>query len=218
MKHPAEIQLALFAGSDLGRWERWRVRRHVGRCAGCAEEVQALRAVGDDLREAAGEMPAQFTKDLNWTRLAEEMTANIRVGLAAGEAIARFDRPVAPKKLGLGWHAAMVVAAACAIFAVAFWSSLPPQQAQHLMASLRRIRVERLGMFVRSPALASDEVVLEASSSGIELKENGGAMSLTHPHAEGGTVSVSLQGEAGVRFVDADTGQVTTNKVYYGEQ
>ena len=218
MKHPAEIQLALFAGSDLGRWECWRVRRHVGRCAGCAEEVQALRAVGDDLREAAGEMPAQFTKDLNWTRLAEEMTANIRVGLAAGEAIARFDRPVAPKKLGLGWHAAMVVAAACAIFAVAFWSSLPPQQAQHLMASLRRIRVERLGMFVRSPALASDEVVLEASSSGIELKENGGAMSLTHPHAEGGTVSVSLQGEAGVRFVDADTGQVTTNKVYYGEQ
>ncbi|HTR39154.1 MAG TPA: hypothetical protein VMH80_24930 [Bryobacteraceae bacterium] len=218
MKHPAETQLALFAGSDLGRWERWRVRRHVAGCAACAEEVQELRAIGSDLREAAGELPEQFPKELNWTRLAEEMSANIRVGLAAGEAIARFDRPVASRKLRLGWHAAMVIAAACAIFAVAFWSSLPPQQAEHLMASLRRIRVERLGMFVHGAALAPDEVVLEASSSGIELKENGAAMSLTHPHADGGTVSVSLQGEAGVRFVDADTGQVTTNKVYYGEQ
>jgi len=26
-----------------------------------------------------------------------------------------------------------------------------------------------------------------------------------------------LQGSAGVRYVDADTGQVTTNKVYYAE-
>ena len=34
-----------------------------------------------------------FPKDLNWNRLAEDMTGNIRVGLAAGEAIARFDRP-----------------------------------------------------------------------------------------------------------------------------
>jgi hypothetical protein len=218
MRHPAETQLALFAGGDLGRWERWRASRHVSRCAACAEEVQALRAAGDELRAAAHEFPAQFTKELNWNRLAEEMTGNIRVGLAAGEAIARFDRPVAPKRLRLGWHAAMVIAAACTIFAVAFWSSLPPQQAEHLLASLRRIRVERLGMLVHGAALAPEEVVLEASSSGIELKENGGAMSLTHPHADGGTVSVSLQGEAGVRFVDADTGQVTTNKVYYGEQ
>jgi hypothetical protein len=27
-----------------------------------------------------------------------------------------------------------------------------------------------------------------------------------------------MPGSAGVRFVDADTGQVTTNKVYYAEQ
>ena len=39
-----------------------------------------------------------------------------------------------------------------------------------------------------------------------------------HPHSDGATVSVSMQGSAGVRFVDADTGQVTTNKVYYAEQ
>ena len=39
-----------------------------------------------------------------------------------------------------------------------------------------------------------------------------------HPHSDGATVSVSMHGSAGVRFVDADTGQVTTNKVYYAEQ
>ena len=62
--------------------------------------------------------------------------------------------------------------------------------------------------------------MLEASSSGIELKENGRAMSFTHPHSDddSATVSVNMQGSAGVRFVDADTGQVTTTKVYYAEQ
>jgi len=65
--------------------------------------------------------------------------------------------------------------------------------------------------------MSPDDVVLEASSSAIEVKENGRAMSLTHPHSDHVTVSVSLRGSAGVRYVDADTGQVTTNKVYYAE-
>jgi hypothetical protein len=38
------------------------------------------------------------------------------------------------------------------------------------------------------------------------------------PHSDGATVSVSIDGSAGVRFVDADTGQVTTNQVYYAQQ
>jgi hypothetical protein len=52
------------------------------------------------------------------------------------------------------------------------------------------------------------------------VKENGRTMSLTHPHSDSdsATVSVNMQGSAGVRFIDADSGQVTTNKVYYAEQ
>jgi hypothetical protein len=61
-------------------------------------------------------------------------------------------------------------------------------------------------------------VMLEASSSAIEVKENGRTMMLTHPRSDGGTVSISMKGSAGVRYVDADTGQVTINKVYYAEQ
>ena len=226
MRHPAETQLALFAGGDLGRWERWLVSRHVARCAGCERDVQALRAAGIQLREsAAAELPAHLSKDLNWNRLAQEMTGNIRVGLAAGEAIAGFDRPALARPLRLRWNAALVIAAATVVFGIAFWTSLPPQQAEHLMASLRRIRTERIGAPIRGAgatqegaAARQEDVVLEASSSGIQVKENGGTMSLMHPHSDGGTVSVSLQGSAGVRFVDADTGQVTTNKVYYAEQ
>ena len=45
---------------------------------------QALRTASQQVREVAAEIP----KDLNWNRLAQEMTGNIRVGLAAGEAIA----------------------------------------------------------------------------------------------------------------------------------
>ena len=213
MKHPSETQLALLAGGDLGGYrERWRVTRHVAQCGDCQAEVKSLRDGSDQVRGLTAELP----KDLNWNRLAGEMTGNIRVGLAAGEAIARFDKP-ASRSLRLGWNAALVLTCASAVFLVAFWISLPQPQAEHLMAAFKRIRTERIGNFVRTPAPLQDEVVLEATSSSIEVKENGRTMSLTHPHSDGATVSVSLQGSAGVRYVDADTGQVTTNKVYYAE-
>ena len=38
-----------------------------------------------------------------------------------------------------------------------------------------------------------------------------------HPHSDGGTVSINMQESAGVRYVDADSGQVTTNRVYYAQ-
>jgi len=215
MKHPNEVQLALFAGGDLGYWDRWRVRRHVSRCSGCESEVQALRTAGEQVRELTAELP----KDVNWQSLAEEMTGNIRVGLAAGEAIARFDRPAtAGKASGLGWNAAMVVACATAVFVAGFWINVPQPQKDHLLTALRRIRTERIGTLVSGRNAGQEDVVLEASSFGIEVKENGRTMSLTHPASPGVTVSINMKGSAGVRYVDADTGQVTTNKVYYAEQ
>jgi hypothetical protein len=224
MRHPAHAQLALFSGGDLNRWERWRMARHAAHCAECRVEVQSLRDAGSRLRELADQTPG-LPNSLNWTRLAQEMTGNIRVGLAAGEAIALFDRPLrGGRRLGwplLSWNAGLVVLGATLVFGIAFWTSLPPRQAEHLLSSLQRIRIERLGTLVHSagagPAAAPEDVILEASSSSIQVRENGSAMSLM-PHSDGATVSVSMPGSAGVRFVDADTGQVTTNKVYYAEQ
>jgi hypothetical protein len=212
MRHPDEVQLALFAGGDLGRWDRWQVGRHVSRCSGCEGEVAALRNASEQFREAAPDLP----KDLNWNRLAEEMNGNIRVGLAAGEAIARFDRPVSRvRPARLGWNVASVLACATVVFVTAFWTSLPREQSQHLTSALQKIFTGQTG---RHGAVSQDEVMLEASSSAIEVKENGRTMMLTHPHSDGVTVSISMQGSAGVRYVDDDTGQVTTNKVYYAEQ
>ena len=234
MRHPAPVQIALFSGGDLGRWERWRIARHVSRCAECRQEVQALRDGNAELRELAGQMP-DLPNALNWNRLSEEMTGNIRVGLAAGEAIALFDKPLRVRRRhgwpGFGgsllswplfsWNAALVVLGATLIFAIAFWTSLPPQQAEHLLTSLQRIRAERIGTLVHSAAPGTtanpEDVVLEASSSSIQVRENGRALSLM-PHSDGATVSVDMPGSASVHFVDADTGQVTTNKVYYAEQ
>jgi hypothetical protein len=224
MRHPSSEQIALFAGGDLGHWERWSVARHVVRCSECRQETEALRAAATELRSLAQETP-DLPNGLNWTRLSQEMTGNIRVGLAAGEAIALFDKPLRVKPR-LGWNAALLVLGATVIFGIAFWTSLPPQQAEHLLTSLQRIRTERIGMFVHSgsagtstvPAGAGSEaVIIEASASSIQVRENGRAMSLI-PHSDGATVSVNMHGSAGVRFVDADTGQVTTNKVYYAEQ
>jgi hypothetical protein len=224
MKHPVPAQIALFAGGDLGRWERWRIARHIAGCSECRHEVEALRDAAGQLRGQLQEM-ADLPNGLNWNRLAQEMTGNIRVGLAAGEAIALFDKPLRTRhRLGwlpVSWNAALLVLGATVIFGIAFWTSLPPQQAEHLWSSLQRIRAERIGTLVHSgPGVAPanpEEVVLEASSSSIQVRENGRAMSLI-PHSDGATVSVSMHGSAGVSFVDADTGQVTINKVYYAEQ
>jgi hypothetical protein len=210
MRHPNQAQLALFAGGDLGLWDRWRVGRHVSGCSGCSSEVEAVHEAAKQVRGIAAELP----ENLDWNRLAEEMTGNIRVGLAAGEAMARFDRPALARPHGLGWNAAMVVACATVVFAAAFWINLPQPQADHILSKFRRVRTDRIGTLVQHPVAGFQDVVLEASSSALELKENGRTMSLMHPHSDAVTVSVSMRGSVGVRYVDADTGQVTTNKVY----
>ncbi len=214
MKHPSETQLALLAGGDLSFRERWRVRRHVSRCAQCENELHALMLASEQVRQVSAELP----RGLDWNRLAEEMQGNIRVGLAAGQAIAAFDKPAAVRRPRLAWNAGTVIACATVLFVFAFWVNLPRPQAEHLAQALHRIAAHGIGNMAQPAALQPDDVVLEASSTGIEVKENGGTLSLMHPRSDGATVSVSMQGSAGVRFIDSDTGQVTTNKVYYAEQ
>jgi len=215
MQHPNQVQLALMAGNDLGPWDRWRIRRHVASCASCDTEVQALRTVSEQIREVTAALP----ENLNWNQLAEEMAANVRVGLAAGEAIARFDKPaLGGRTRHLGWSAALVVACASVVFGAAFWINLPRPQMDHLLSALGRVRTGRIGKLVQRPAVAAEDVMLEASSLSLDLSQNGRTMSLMHPHSDAVTVSVSMRGSVGVRYVDADTGQVTTNKVYDAEQ
>src|SRR5450432_1163191 len=80
MKHPSEAELALYAGGDLG-WLRQRLaERHVRNCGPC----QNVAADFSELRSEGAAFP-----NVQWPRLAEEMRANIRLGLAAGECVNR---------------------------------------------------------------------------------------------------------------------------------
>lgn len=214
MKHPSDIQLALFAGDDLGLWDRCRMRTHVSGCAQCARDVQAHQAARVELRDLAAEMP----EGLHWSRVSPEITGNIRVGLAAGECIAGFQKRSIVARPRLGWHAATVLACATIIVAATLWFSLPKRELDQLVASLKQVRFDRIGKVVRGPVLAQQGIVLEASPSSIGIRENGGTMSFLQPHSETGAISVSMQGSAGVRYIDADSGQVTTNRVYYAQQ
>ena len=214
--HPPETQLALFAGDDLRGLERWRISRHLNQCPQCRREVQALQSIRQEVRQVSQELP----EHVNWARLSDEITGNIRVGLAAGEAIARFDRPAAKaaKSHPLGWNAAMVLSAATVVVLAVLWIKLPQTDIDHLRSAFQRIRYERIGSVVRIPGItqpaAQEGVTIEAGPSGLEIKQNGNAMSLLHPRSEA-TVTVSMQGSAGARYIDADTGQATMTKVYY---
>ena len=209
MNHPGEIQLALFAGGDLGFVERRRVWKHVRTCDACRSDVEALRNGTESLRSLANEMP----DGVNWTRLSQEMTGNIRVGLAAGECVGPV--PTGRPK-SLAWHAVAVMAAAFVLVIGALSVNLPREQTDRLMSSLRAIRWHRVGTVVRVPTL-QDGIILEASQTSIDLKANGGTMSFLTPKNDGVAVSVSMQGSAGTQYVDSDTGQVTINRVYYAQ-
>jgi anti-sigma factor RsiW len=235
MTHPVETQLALYTGGELGIAERWSVRRHLTKCPQCRRDVAAFT----EQRRKIENLKAELPPELNWNRLADEMAGNIRVGLAAGEAIAGFDRR-SPLANGMAdgmpdsrpslfrWNGAWALAAAAAVFTVAFWLNLPGRQAENLLASLRRIRVERIGTLFgptgtglaanRATAgnyVNNDDVIVEASWSSVQVPEKGGgSLSMLYPRSDGLTISVSMQGSARASYINPDTLQATINSVY----
>jgi hypothetical protein len=181
--HPSEQQLASFAGGELPLLDRLRTARHVARCAACERILESYESARAQLRNGLDELP----ENLNWNRLASEMTGNIRVGLAAGECVA----PVIQKGERLGWRAAIVLASATLLITTAWWLNIPRSNFH--------------------PGIA-----LESNSSGIELKQNGGALTLLNTRAAPGSpvISSSSPGQLRTRYVDAETNQVTINNVY----
>src|SRR5260370_659993 len=74
-KHPNETVLALFAGGDLGTWQRWRVERHVASCVACRQEAAEF----SELRAA---VPAMVEPPENsWSKLADGIKAHSPPGI-----------------------------------------------------------------------------------------------------------------------------------------
>ncbi len=189
MKHVSETELALYTSGDVSLWRRAFVHLHLSGCPACSARMQEYRADQQALRSAADELP----EDVDWDRLASEMTANIRVGLAAGECVAPRAR-----KAHVSWRPVAVAAGMLVLLAGAWWLNLPWRGAAPRLTSAED----------RSP-------MVQVNDAGIELRANGGTMGVSgagpgRPVA----VSASMQGTARARYVDDDTAQVTITSVY----
>jgi hypothetical protein len=184
MRHPTQATLALHAGADLGAFARWRAERHVSRCEQCREEIAAYRRMRSILPDLAE------TPEIQWNRLAAEMKANIRLGLAAGECVrdasATRRRPVS------GWRAGIVFASIAALIAAG-------------------ISIERPAPVPHDPP----GIIAEATpdSGGIQMREGRQALLLLHPEGRHVTYSAGAQGSMEARYVDSQTGYVTVNKI-----
>ncbi|HWZ33944.1 MAG TPA: hypothetical protein VNX18_21540 [Bryobacteraceae bacterium] len=197
--HVAESDLALYVSGDLGLGRRVLVRLHVSGCERCRRHVEAYRADRQALREIVAEMP----DDVNWERLSAEMTANIRVGLAAGECVAPRRR----KAVTLGWRPAAAMAGLTALLAFAWWLNMPPDTTRSLGRALTAVW--------HGGAVAPERgLVVEADASGIELRENGNSLGVSQGTTRPVAVSVSVQGSASARYVNSETGQMTITSVY----
>jgi hypothetical protein len=185
MKHPNQAALALYAGGDLGFFARWRTERHLAKCESCGEEVasfQATREIVTDLSEIP---------DIPWNRMAAEMKANIRLGLAAGECVRVSETPLRERRIFTGVRAAVA------------------------LASIVTLAITGLVMEPRTGEKpVDDHTVLQGIHNGIEVGGGGRAFRLMNTGATEVTLSPDAEGAMGARYVDPDTGQVTINKVY----
>lgn len=209
-RHVKETDLALSASGDLTLWQRAAVHLHVRRCELCADRLEEFRADAKVLRDAAAGLP----DGLDWARLSAEMTANIRVGLAAGECVAPRGRSRKSQSSFIPERWRPVALASCGaamlamLLAGSWWLNMPSQDVQTLNHVMRSIWHGRKAMpEERGP-------VIEASSDGIELRKDGGSLGVSQDSAQLMTVSVSTQGSASAHYVDQDTGQVTITSVY----
>ena len=187
MTHPNQSVLALYAGQDLGWFTRRRTERHLARCPECRGEVQAFGSARDNLA-ALNELPA-----LSWNRLAIEMKANIRLGLAAGECV-RGQRTVS------------------------MFQSLSDARALTACASVMALVMAGFILQRNSPpalpAVAGEGAVLRATPNGIELKLGGETLSMLHKRSSDVTYSAGAQGSMRAGYIDSDTGNVTINNLY----
>lgn len=189
MKHPSQATLALHAGGDLGWFARWRTERHLRNCDRCRSLVDAFDMTRQVLPDLA-EIP-----EIHWNRLAAEMKANIRLGLAAGECVRPGERPLRETPLFTGARAVVALASVAALLVTGLVLEHP------------------------APVTATDDgMVVQATANGIQVRKGAQALRLMNPDGLGPNERVmyspDAQGGMRARYVDPQTGYVTINNVY----
>ncbi len=179
MNHPREQDLALLAGGDAGFLRRFVLEHHVQSCEDCREKVAGYQ----DLRD---ETAGAELHDVNWSFLAAEMRANIRLGLEAGAC-------VGAERTRTRWSPWPAVALACV-----------------LLLAVIGVRLQVKSPFGSHPIEATP--VVQSTGSGVELRD--GANSLMLLNHQGNAVSqVSARGDISAGYIDSETGSVTITNV-----
>jgi hypothetical protein len=185
MKHPNEATLALYAGGDLGFIARWKTERHLAQCERCRAELVGFTATREIVTGLA-EVP-----ELPWNRLAAEMKANIRLGLAAGECVRTGSEALRDNFWFSGARAAVV----CASVVILLTTGLILEHPQPRLAQ-------------------ATDVIVEKTPGGIQMSDGGQSVGLMNSGAESVIYSVNAQGSMGARYVDPKTGYMMVNRLY----
>src|SRR4029077_17421787 len=86
----------------------------------------------DSVRSLASELP----RNINWDRMAAEMSANVRVGLEAGECVASRVRKPA---MSTGWRVAAASAGVAFLLVSAWWLNMPRADSVALGRAMEKI-------------------------------------------------------------------------------
>ncbi|MDR3699487.1 MAG: hypothetical protein P4L56_07625 [Candidatus Sulfopaludibacter sp.] len=184
MRHPNQAALALHAGGDLGKFARWKLERHLAKCDVCTAEIAAYEST----REMMGELAA--VPELPWNRLAAEMKANIRLGLAAGECV----RGMETSMRGTRWLSGARMAVACAGIVVLIVTGVV----------LQRPEPQPVAFSVPIVEAIDNGILMSAGGTSVGLMNHGVKRVSYLPNADGG-MSAS--------YVNA-SGYITVNTVY----
>lgn len=187
-RHPSEVELALFASGDCGPVRRFQLRGHVSRCGDCRDTVASYGELRTAVRDVA--LPDALSNEADWNRMASEMRANIRLGLAAGECVGTVPADVRS------------------------WSWMP----RFAVGMAGVVLLAGAGLFLRGllprtvlPGLAH-AAVLESSGTGVEVRTDTGSMKLLNHGDVAGNQTVTSQGAISATYVDGGT--VTVTSVY----
>jgi anti-sigma factor RsiW len=184
MRHPNQATLALQAGGDLGAFARWKTERHLAQCGQCRDEVAGFEAMRSSMADLF-EMP-----ELPWNRIAEEMRANIRLGLAAGECVRPVEKP-GWTSLRAGWRMAVA------------------------MASIMALAVT--GLVLERPRSAlNPENATRDENAGVQTALDGignQTMKLMYRGAEGVQLSAGAEGSVQAQYTNPVTGYMTVSQV-----
>ncbi|MES1260166.1 MAG: hypothetical protein ABUS49_00415 [Acidobacteriota bacterium] len=178
-RHLSETELALLAGGDCNAVSRFFLDRHLRQCSSCLDRVTEFAILREDIAAAPLE-------NVDWEQLSAEMTANIHLGLEAGQCVRRTARESV-------WNPKLAVAfASLAILLGAGFLMRAPHAA--------------------APSQTAGSSILEATGSGVQLRTGASSLTLMNHHGAVTDQTVSAQGEIRASYIDS--GAVTFNVVY----